>query len=254
MANTLPPPPTSDAQGSYSWLEWFRQLRNYITVTGSVPWGIINFAGSNITDIISRSHQNLQALQGGTSGEYYHLTANQASKLTTFPTVGVYNGTATRTQSGIVTNATLVPSSGVGSVTLPANFFSQVGKQLHVRLCGDYTTDAAPGSATITLKFGSTTYATTGSFTLDGSATNKVWWWEGYITCRSTGATGTISGNFAWIHSENNATASLHSQDAVVTSPVTIDTTTSQVLDVQLTTTDAGTSFSCTCFTLWENF
>lgn len=77
MATSLPPPPTNDQTGSYAWLEWFRQLRAYITVTGSVPWSIINFAGSNITDIAARSHQSLQSLQGGTTGQYYHLTSSE---------------------------------------------------------------------------------------------------------------------------------------------------------------------------------
>lgn len=75
----LPPPPTQDSQGSYAWLEWFRQLRNYITQVGSVPWSIIDFTGSTLSSIASRSHQVLQALQGGTTGEYYHLTANEHS-------------------------------------------------------------------------------------------------------------------------------------------------------------------------------
>lgn len=70
----LPPPPTNDQTGSYAWLEWFRQLRNYISTVGSVPWNIINFAGSAISDIANRSHQLLQSLQGGSSGQYYHLT------------------------------------------------------------------------------------------------------------------------------------------------------------------------------------
>ncbi len=73
----LAPPPVQDSPGSFAWLEWYRQLRNYITQSGSVPWNIINFAGSNITDIISRSHQNLQALQGGTTSQYYHLTQSK---------------------------------------------------------------------------------------------------------------------------------------------------------------------------------
>lgn len=71
---SLPPPPTNDQTGSYAWLEWFRQLRNYISTVGSVPWNIINFAGSAISDIANRSHQLLQSLQGGSSGQYYHLT------------------------------------------------------------------------------------------------------------------------------------------------------------------------------------
>jgi hypothetical protein len=77
MASGLPPPPVNDKPGSFSWLEWYRQLRNYVSTSGSVPWYIINFSGSNITDIASRSHQNMQSLQGGTAGEMYHLTADQ---------------------------------------------------------------------------------------------------------------------------------------------------------------------------------
>lgn len=77
----LPPPPTNDQTGSFAWLEWFRQLRNYITQTGSVPWSIIDFAGSTLSSIASRSHQVLQALQGGTTGEYYHVTSAKHSEL-----------------------------------------------------------------------------------------------------------------------------------------------------------------------------
>ena len=85
MAVGLPPPPVNDQPGSFTWMEWYRQLRNYVSTSGSVPWYIINFAGSNITDIASRAHNNLQGLQGGTSGEQYHLTAAQYSALAAGP-------------------------------------------------------------------------------------------------------------------------------------------------------------------------
>jgi len=87
MASGLPPPPVNDAPGSFTWLEWYRQLRNYVSTSGSVPWYIINFTGSNITDIASRAHNNLQGLQGGVGGEYYHLTAAQLAAIG----VGVHN-------------------------------------------------------------------------------------------------------------------------------------------------------------------
>ena len=77
MASGLPPPPVNDQPGSFAWLEWYRQLRNYVSTSGSVPWYIINFSGSNLTDLATRLHNNLQGLQGGTSGEQYHLTATQ---------------------------------------------------------------------------------------------------------------------------------------------------------------------------------
>jgi len=74
MASGLPPPPVNDAPGSFTWLEWYRQLRNYVSTSGSVPWYIINFSGSNITDIAARSHNQLQTLQGGSGSERYHLS------------------------------------------------------------------------------------------------------------------------------------------------------------------------------------
>ena len=85
MANGLPPPPINDQPGSFTWLEWYRQLRNYISTNGSVPWYVINFAGSNITDIATRDHDQLQNLDGGTAGEHYHLTAAQHAALTAGP-------------------------------------------------------------------------------------------------------------------------------------------------------------------------
>lgn len=78
----LPPPPINDKPGSFTWLEWYRQLRAYVSTSGSVPWYIINFAGSNITDIALRDHNNLQGIQGGTAGEIYHLRESDYTNLT----------------------------------------------------------------------------------------------------------------------------------------------------------------------------
>jgi hypothetical protein len=84
-AGALPPPPIQDKPGSFTWLEWYRQLRAYVSTSGSVPWYIINFAGSNITDIAIRDHDSLQSLQGGASGEHYHLTAAEHTALSAGP-------------------------------------------------------------------------------------------------------------------------------------------------------------------------
>lgn len=77
----LPPPPINDKPGSFTWLEWYRQLRNYVSTSGSVPWYIINFSGSNITDIAQRDHNNLQNTQGGLPGQKYHINADQYSAM-----------------------------------------------------------------------------------------------------------------------------------------------------------------------------
>ncbi len=100
----LPPPPVNDKPGSFTWLEWYRQLRNYVSTSGSVPWYIINFAGSNITDIASRAHNNLQNLQGGASGQMYHLDSTDYTNLSggtpTFNTVTVNDNLILSSTSG----------------------------------------------------------------------------------------------------------------------------------------------------------
>lgn len=86
MAGQLPPSPMGVPPGHAYWNDWYEKLRQLIN--GSligVIWANIDFTGSNITDITSRSHQNLQSLQGGTAGEYYHMTSAQSAAL------GVHN-------------------------------------------------------------------------------------------------------------------------------------------------------------------
>jgi len=64
----------------------------------SIPWYIINFAGSNLTDIAVRNHDSLQSIQGGTTGEHYHLTAAEHTALGSIPahndTTGLQGGTS----------------------------------------------------------------------------------------------------------------------------------------------------------------
>ena len=136
----LPPPPINDAPGSFTWLEWYRQLRNYVSTSGSVPWYIINFAGSNITDIATRLHNQLQSLQGGTSGEMYHLTAAEvlAARNTierVVPTTGFNNTIANTTTTYIVEPAGTLAT---GTIKMPA---SPVDEQI-VRIASTQTITA----------------------------------------------------------------------------------------------------------------
>ena len=72
----LPPPPNPDQDiNDYSWRDWFRQLRDYVVDKGSILWSQIDFTGSNITDIITRRHNDLQTIQGGATNQYYHLNS-----------------------------------------------------------------------------------------------------------------------------------------------------------------------------------
>jgi hypothetical protein len=102
----LPPPPLQDPQGSFGWLEWYRQLRDYISTASSIPWNIIQFAGSKLTDIAQRRHNDLQDIQGGTVSERYHLTSSEVTSIgsITAPVAANY------VLSGPTTGAAAVPT------------------------------------------------------------------------------------------------------------------------------------------------
>jgi hypothetical protein len=146
-------------------------------------------------------------------------------------------------------------SANVGTKILPANFFVP-GKTIRIRATGYLSEDPTSG-ATLTwrVKLGTTTVLATGSFSF-GAATvsNGLWELEGIITCRTTGASGTVfgqgkvSGNFSGSGSVNDfAFASM-----VNTSAKTIDTTLSQAVDVtaQWSVANPGNSITCTNVTM----
>lgn len=63
MAQVIPPIPYDRPQTSFEWLDWYTKLINLVN-SGSFP------------------HNSLTGLQGGASGEYYHLTQVQKNDLT----------------------------------------------------------------------------------------------------------------------------------------------------------------------------
>lgn len=76
----LPPPPINSPQGSYAWLDYQVKLSKYLA--GSVAtWASLDKTGSNLSDIVTRNHNVLQGMQGGTLSEYYHLTSAQYNKV-----------------------------------------------------------------------------------------------------------------------------------------------------------------------------
>lgn len=80
----LTPPPIKDPLGTRQWLDWFLRINVEIEDLQSVAWSDIVFGGSNITDIVTRNHNSLTTINGGTSNEYYHLTSAQHTEVTGF--------------------------------------------------------------------------------------------------------------------------------------------------------------------------
>jgi len=124
MPIKLPPPPISDPQTNFSWLDWHRQVQDYVKVAGTTAnWADLNFTGSNLSDIVTRNHASLQGVQGGGPGGYYHLTdveilnaRNTVQYIT--PSTGF-----SQTISNTTTYLIIEPSGtlATGTVTMPAS-------------------------------------------------------------------------------------------------------------------------------------
>lgn len=86
MAVILPPQPIGVPPDSVFWNDWYERLRQVVNGGAvNVLWSNINFTGSNITSIAARAHNDLQSIQGGGPGEFFHLTAAQYAALTAGP-------------------------------------------------------------------------------------------------------------------------------------------------------------------------
>ena len=146
------------------------------------------------------------------------------------------------------TSETTIAGSGIGSLTLPANFLT-AGKTVKIRAWGVYGTKASPvGTFTIRFKFGSTTLISLVP-TLTVSLTNQMWSFEAEFTCRTTGATGTV---FPQMEARlYTSTTALGNIVAGPTATTTVDTTASAKVDitVQWATSNASNTFTCNNFT-----
>lgn len=101
----LPPVPLQDIKGlPYTFQEWLRQLRQQ--VSGIVSWSSVDKAGSNLTDIVTRNHSDLQNISGGSvSTGYQHLKrALTGTKTTDFG--GTISANSVLTTTTTVTGAT----------------------------------------------------------------------------------------------------------------------------------------------------
>lgn len=164
-----------------------------------------------------------------------------------------YSGNAgvlfSQTSSKTVTNSTTETSiigTGIGTMTLPANFWT-VGRIVRINFAGIFSTAAIPGNLTIKIKLGSVVIASGIISNIISNAANASFNGIGKITCRSTGSSGTVVINGILMYSAGNLLPynSLDLNNAGATS--TIDTTASQLFDITDTFATASTSNIITC-------
>lgn len=75
----LPQPPRKDDRSFDDWM--YRLWKRVLSAAGSVGvlWGDVDKTGSNLTDLETRNHADLQNIN---TAEYTHLTEDQAAELT----------------------------------------------------------------------------------------------------------------------------------------------------------------------------
>jgi hypothetical protein len=145
----------------------------------------------------------------------------------------IFTQTADASVSNTTTETSIV-GSGTGTLTLPANFWV-VGKTIRVTMSGVYSTVAVTGdTVTIKTKYGSTVLASKATSGLVTGASNLAWWANLIVTCRSTGATGTVqvSGGVEY-QIAGSAVIFDELNNGVATS--TLDTTASGLFDITVT-------------------
>lgn len=114
------PPIREPNQNSYVWMGWFQQLHDYITDVGNLSWTVIDFTGSDLTDIATRNHNDLQSQQGGSLTERYHLTSTQITKIGNQRVVVMTDATSCTPTGDTADMNTQVNTQAIGILTVNA--------------------------------------------------------------------------------------------------------------------------------------
>lgn len=141
----------------------------------------------------------------------------------------IFAATANGQVANTTTETTLI-GSGVGTLTLPANFLV-AGKTIRLTAAGIFSTQLVPVALNIRFKLGSTVIIATGAQVPSGATTNRFWWVEVLLTCRTTGVTGTVIAQGSFFHGEATGLTAF-SWEMVNVSVITLDTTASQIVDL----------------------
>jgi len=154
--------------------------------------------------------------------------------------------TAAALASAALTSATTISNTEtqVVGLTIPAGTFI-VGSTFRLSLAGTYTTGATPGVATFNFRIGHTAGSGNtpfiGGSNLIATQTNQPFWVDATVTVRTLTSSGSAAGTgIVCITSAGTTnTFTLTTSD----SPVTINSTVSNVVELTYVSTQAGTSF-----------
>ena len=204
----------------------------------------INSISANTTHV---EKLNIKTLNGTTPVTPLALDAN-GMVVDGLSSIGP-NNLATKITNSTVANTTTETTllgTPVGSYTLPTNFLT-IGKTLRFKASGFISTAGSAGNMTLRFKFGATNICVTPSFTATNNLSQQLWKVDVVVTCRTTGASGTVFGQGRYgrytVSNGNRVSVAM-----VNTATTTINTTTTNTvnLTVQWGTASASNTITCT--------
>ena len=142
----------------------------------------------------------------------------------------------TSNSNGIISNTTAettVIGTGIGTLTIPANFFVS-GKTVRLTACGQYSTQIIPVTFNMRVRLGGITGSAmleTGDQTPPGNVANLWWRTVTDIVCQKSGATGVLIGQSSWEHQTTATGSPVYWQMTTLGFPISTNT----ALQIQLT-------------------
>ena len=160
----------------------------------------------------------------------------------------LFTQTADKTVGNTITEISII-GTGVSSLlttnTLPANFFI-AGKTIRIIMRGYYSTVAVTGDViTVKIKYGSTVLATKATTALVTGGSNLAWDLDVDVTCRTSGASGTVQVGGKLFYQIAGAAAIMDEINNGRTT-TTLDTTVAGLLDVTIAHSAANASNTIT--------
>jgi hypothetical protein len=220
--------------------------------TGYSTLKVDNLASVNITKngglpIITNDikEKNIYLLAYDNESSTFEIVGNIPNQNT------LYGNYAQTVQSATIsgTTETSIIGSGVGSLSIPADFF-KVGDSFHAKIGGVINGSNNNDEITVRIKAGGVILASTGSFILD-QTTNNGWECELDFTVAVVGASGTIctNGNFAYTKNTDKKVQGYVFQDIQ-----TLDTTVINTLDITVQFDNTNTDIYSANFVLYKTY
>lgn len=157
----------------------------------------------------------------------------------------IADATTGKTVANTVTETSLIPT-GVGTLTLPANFLL-VGKTARLKAWGTYSVTGTP-TMQIKFKAGTTILADTLAVSMAAIA-GAAWEYEAIVTCVTAGSSGKYWAQGGGIFSKGNGSSPVY-LNAPQTGIQSINTTTPAAFDLTATWGTASASNTITCSNL----